>query len=381
MRRLVLCVLLLAPAALAQKWTIQYFYDVDQAQLDLVDLAFPSAQHGVAVGMIYKSTAANQKPKPASLVTSDGGAHWTQVPLSEEPRSLFFLNESLGWMVTEKGIWATEDSGRTWKKISDQQKPNKKIGQAPPLILRLWFLDPQHGFAVGYQKTALETRDGGHTWTAIEEAAKPAANPSFTAYTRIAFAGPKKGLIVGGATPPRRDESTSLPAWMDPQSAATRRQVPTLTLLLQTVDGGTQWISSTAPLFGEVTSFHLAGDEGLTVFGFSDSFEWPSEVYRLDLTTGKSTRAFREKNRRVTDSAIFAGPRAFLAAVEPTGRLTSSPIPGKVRMLTSANLTDWKEMDVDYKAVARSLVLSGPDPDHLWAATDTGMILHLALKP
>jgi hypothetical protein len=35
-------------------------------------------------------------------------------------------------------------------------------------------------------------------------------------------------------------------------------------------------------------------------------------------------------------------------------------------------------MDVDYRAVARSLVLAGPDAGHLWAATDTGMILRLS---
>jgi len=65
--------------------------------------------------------------------------------------------------------------------------------------------------------------------------------------------------------------------------------------------------------------------------------------------------------------------------VEPSGRLNSLPIPGKVRMLrsTSPNLDQWQEVPVDYRAVAGTVVLAGPDPDHLWAATDTGMILHL----
>jgi len=116
------------------------------------------------------------------------------------------------------------------------------------------------------------------------------------------------------------------------------------------------------------------------VFVYDDSFEWPSEVYHLDLSSGKSESVFRQKDRRVTDSAVFAGPRAFLAAVEPPGQLHSTPIPGKVRMLTSANLKDWTEMEVDYKAVARSVVMAGTDADHLWAATDTGMILRLAPK-
>lgn len=79
----------------------------------------------------------------------------------------------------------------------------------------------------------------------------------------------------------------------------------------------------------------------------------------------------------MTDAALFAGPRAFLAAVEPPGKLNVAPIPGKVHILTSSNFTDWAEMKVDYKAAARSVVLAGPDAGHQWAATDTGMILHL----
>ena len=46
-------------------------------------------------------------------------------------------------------------------------------------------------------------------------------------------------------------------------------------------------------------------------------------------------------------------------------------------MLSSGDLVQWKEMDVDYRAVATALMLAGPDRDHLWVATDTGMILHL----
>jgi hypothetical protein len=34
-------------------------------------------------------------------------------------------------------------------------------------------------------------------------------------------------------------------------------------------------------------------------------------------------------------------------------------------------------MPVDYRAVAHSVLLTGPDENHVWAATDTGMILKL----
>jgi hypothetical protein len=377
LRVLSILLALIAPALRAERWKIEYFYDQERSQLQIADLAFPSAQRGVAVGWI-QATNAERKPKASALVTSDGGEHWTLSPLKDEPRSLFFLNDSLGWMVADNGIWVTEEAGRSWRKVSDQKKPNAKIGPTPPggLIRRVWFLDEQHGFGVGYQKTVLETKDGGKTWTPVEEASKPTGHPSFTGYSEIAFAGPL-GLIVGASVPPRRDGG-NYPAWADPERASKQRQRPTLTLVLQTRDSGTNWKSQTAPVFGQVGALSLAGLIGLDVMEFRDNFEVPSEVYLLDLSTGSSTSVYRQKNRHVTDALVFGGgSRGFLAAVEPPGRMSNLPIPGKVKMLSSTDLTEWKEMDVDYRAVAGSLVLAGPDPDHVWAATDTGMILKL----
>ncbi len=368
---------LFSPQLLADRWSIQYFYDENRSRMELVDLAFPSAQRGIAVGRI-RTTNSDRIPKATALVTSDGGVHWTLSPLKEDPRSLFFLNDSLGWMVTDKGIWITEESGRSWRKLSEQKKPNPKLGEAPGgLILRVWFLDEQHGFAVGYQKTVLETHDGGKSWTPVAEAAKPTGNPAFTAYTNIGFNG-AMGLIAGASVPPRRE---MYPRWMDPDRAAQRRQTPSLTLVLESRDSGVTWRSQTAPVFGVVESLRLAGTAGLSVLQFQDTFDWPAEVYLLDLSTGSSSSVFRAKNRLVTDAAVFppdaAGKRGFLAAVEPPGRISTLPIPGKVKMLSSSDLKEWNEMEVDYRAVATNLVLAGPDPGHMWAATDTGMILRL----
>ncbi|HEY4364976.1 MAG TPA: YCF48-related protein [Bryobacteraceae bacterium] len=381
MIRILLSIALLLPTlSAAERWNVQYYYDEDKTQLQLVDLAFPSATRGIAVGWIVENNNPSKKVKPTCLTTSDGGAHWTQEPLKDEPRSIFFLNDSLGWMVTESGLWLTEESGHTWRKIFDQPKPNPKLGPVTPggLLLRVAFLDEKHGFAVGYQKAVLETHDGGRSWTPVAEAAKPVGNPAFTAYTRVAFDG-KLGLIVGAATPPRRDVG-AYPSWMEPERASKAKQQPNLTLVLQTRDSGATWTSSQAPLLGLTIGLRMSGDTGMSIFGFAESFDWPSEATRIDLNTGKSTRAFREKNRRVTDAALFPGPIAVLAAVEPSGRLNNLPIPGKVRMLrsTAPNLEEWQEIPVDYRAVAGTVVLAGPDPDHLWAATDTGMILHLA---
>ena len=37
----------------SRKWTIQYFFDEMKQEMEITDLAFPSAQRGIAVGAIY----------------------------------------------------------------------------------------------------------------------------------------------------------------------------------------------------------------------------------------------------------------------------------------------------------------------------------------
>jgi hypothetical protein len=379
----VLTLLLTAAAApvSAQKpadWTLQYFYDDDKSDLAIADIACPSVARCIAVGTI-QDREGRGKPRFTAVVTSDSGAHWALVPLREQPRSIFFLNDDAGWMLTRDGVWFTEEAGRAWTRISDQIKPNKRLDRAPEggLLLRLWFLDAMHGYAVGLQKSVYETRDGGRTWAPLKDAAAPQSNPAFSYYARISFADERHGMIVGGYAPPRKGSDDELPDWMDPEGALKRREVPTLTLEMETRDGGVTWRTSTAPLIGSIASLKLAAADGLAVFGYADSFAWPSEVFRLDLQNGKSSSVFKQKDRRVTDSAIFRQGPAYVAAVEPPGQMASAPIPGKVKILKSDDLTTWTEMKVDYRAVAGSVVLSGPDARHLWAATDTGMILRL----
>jgi len=112
-----LCVVLLVatgPLA-AQKWRMQYFYDKAKTELHIADLAFPSPTRGVAVGTIEEN---GKRQKSVAVLTSDGGKTWQLTDLPEQPVSLFFLNETLGWMVTAKGgLWETTEAGRNWRKL------------------------------------------------------------------------------------------------------------------------------------------------------------------------------------------------------------------------------------------------------------------------
>jgi hypothetical protein len=347
------------------RWDIQYSFQQNQSSLVISDLKFPSAKRGIAAGYILK----NDKPSPTVLITSDGGAHWTLIPVREEPYSLFFLDESVGWMVAEKGLWQTDEAGRTWK----------KIGSLPKETTHVHFLDRKHGWAIGNKLTALETQDGGLTWHKLSAIDQLKVTPEFTNFNAIAFASPRYGIIAGADVPVRRGE---VPDWMDPEKAQSRRLLPSTLVLLQTLDGGATWSPSSASIFGKVTRISLTpGGDSLGLVEFSSNFEWPSEVYRFHAGGGESTRLYRKSDRFITDILLTQGGTAYMAGTETTAVVQDNPIANKVKIIRTRDNENFEEMQVDYKAHAHRVFLAaapteGLEPE-IWLATDTGTILKL----
>ncbi len=96
-------------------WKIRYQYDRDRVSWGITDLVFPTPQRGVAVGVV--TSARGKDDDGLVLVTRDAGKTWTEVPIKEPPLSVFFLNESTGWIVTPNGLWRTDESGLSWRKV------------------------------------------------------------------------------------------------------------------------------------------------------------------------------------------------------------------------------------------------------------------------
>lgn len=351
------------------KWISKYIYGNSRAAIALTDFRFPSTERGIASGYLTQNkfdllSGDHTKISPVMLVTSDGGENWSTVNVKEVPDSLFFLDDTLGWYVSDRGIWFTAESGRSWRRISDQQD-----------LLRVYFLSRAHGFAIGGNKKVLESFDGGATWKPVAVAAQPKTTREWTTYSSISFDETNTyGIITGFSHPPR---DSSRPSLADPEDQG-GAQVPNESIFLSTKDAGKTWDLQTASLFGEVThtSFSSLGF-GLGLIEFHDRFPWPSEVYKLTLSSGKSDRVFREKDRAITDVLCVPGGDCFLAGTEPPGKIYSSPIPGKVKILRAGDLEHWEELPVDYRAVARRVWLASPGGAVIWAATDTGMILKL----
>lgn len=344
------------------RWEIQYFYDENKSSLTLTDLVFPSAQRGLASGWI---TDKNGKLKPVVLVTSDSGQNWTQVPVDEPGEALHCLDETACWMVTPKALWFSSEAGRNWKRIRKEED-----------LTGTYFLSREKGWIFGAGKKMLVTTDSGKTWSKVPEAEAMKASEERTVFHTMIFFDAKHGVTAARSEPVvhRRD----VPIWMD-SDPEDRKERPTLTMLLETHDGGSTWKETSTSMFGRMTRFTRPGPSGtsLGLIEFDRFFQFPSEVYRYSAGEGRMLRSFRSKDAAITDIAMLPSGLGVIAGFQPQGALARTPVPGRLRMFESTDLQNWKEIPTDYRAVATRVSLTVVDQNQMWIATDTGMILRL----
>ena len=99
------------------------------------------------------------------LFSDDQGGHWTQarVPTRQMLTAVYFVDDQHGWAVGHDAqILASTDGGATWTRQFEDLKR-----EAP--LLDLWFKDASTGFAVGAYGALLETTDGGQHWENVSE--------------------------------------------------------------------------------------------------------------------------------------------------------------------------------------------------------------------
>jgi hypothetical protein len=360
----------LATLGAAQSWKIQYLYDQAGSNFDIRDIACPSAQLCVAAGVI---TDQKDRPQGAVVLTSDGGRHWSRYEVRDQPFSLFFLDEKLGWMVTDHGLWSTADGGRTWNRVMYRKG-----------ILQAYFLDANHGYIAGTASLVDETLDGGKTWTKMPQAgtasagARPGIDPRAVTYDSITFQGPH-GIIIGEIDP-----SVAAPKQLKGSEDTEHQPVKQHVIALETLDGGKKWITGSIPLeagLGRLRISKLGFALVLAVYTDARS-KLASAVFQTPLAKLNPRLIFGQRDRAVTDVGVLDDGGGIVVAVEPPGNSPHVPVPGKLKILESPDLTlgqepMWQEMDVDYRAVAQVAVVAVADANHIWVATDTGAILGL----
>ncbi|WP_339533135.1 WD40/YVTN/BNR-like repeat-containing protein [Pseudomonas mucidolens] len=119
------------------------------------------------------------------LYSDDQGAHWTQakVPTRQLLTAVFFIDDQHGWAVGHDAkILASSDAGATWT-----QQFEDRSREAP--LLDVFFNDADHGFAVGAYGALVETRDAGKTWADVSERLDNEDQYHLNAIARIKDAG------------------------------------------------------------------------------------------------------------------------------------------------------------------------------------------------
>lgn len=327
----------------------------------LRDLAVSDEGMVVAAGVVEAGES-----RPRALISLDG-VSWKTASLPDVPESVCCLEAGILWMAGARGLWKSPDRGASWK-----------LARQTPHLKRVLFTG-KRGFAAGAEKTVLRTEDGGETWTPLAAAAEPPTAASFTTYTWIDFPVPQVGIIAGTSRPPRQGITGPLPAWRDPRANLRRREWPAASITLETRDGGRSWKHSVTSLFGSLTRVRYTRDgRGLALVEFHDAFEWPSEVFSIDLHSGKSGRVFREKDRAITDLLAFRGGPYLLAAIEPPPDPEHSTL-GPLHVLASDDLVHWSEQTLSEEILAGRAWLAGRFLDAAWLATDTGVILRCTI--
>jgi photosystem II stability/assembly factor-like uncharacterized protein len=94
------------------------------------------------------------------LISDDVGTTWRQVevPTRSNLTGVFFLDGEHGWAVGHDAvILRTADGGATWERVHwapEEESP----------LFDVWFADTEQGYAVGAYGSVYVTADGGETW-------------------------------------------------------------------------------------------------------------------------------------------------------------------------------------------------------------------------
>jgi len=119
------------------------------------------------------------------LYSDDEGKTWQQakVPTQQMLTAVYFVDAQHGWAVGHDAlILNSQDGGLTWT----QQYQDLAL-EAP--LLDIWFADQHSGFAVGAYGTLLHTQDGGQHWDTLDDVLDNEEGYHLNAITAVKDAG------------------------------------------------------------------------------------------------------------------------------------------------------------------------------------------------
>lgn len=349
----------------APRFVRRFLYERDKTEADFFHFQFLSDKTGFLCG---NYTVKNEKPKGLLLITRDGGAKWTPQDLEFIPISFFALDDSLLWCVSaNEELWHSTEGGRDWRKVAKKKRARS-----------VRFFDDKIGILLGTEKLMLRTTDSGKTWMPIPEIDLTGGSVERFAFTAAEVWGNKLAVVAGRSGDSMRRLFRSHPDWIEPDVAARTPSLPSMTVVLDSVNAGAKWRTSTVSAFGSVNRIRIGADgTGLILVQFDPAFTYGGELYSfLPLKDGVMAQLFRPMDMILHDAVQVPGKGYYVGCTQRTGKLTL-PIPAKVRVQFSTDGKVFTDIPVDYRAVAESVLMASTPSGEVWLATDEGMLLSL----
>jgi photosystem II stability/assembly factor-like uncharacterized protein len=171
-------------------------------------------------------------------------------------QSVFFVNQSHGWIAGAGPILHTSDGGQTW--VAQNSPP------VTGFYVAIYFVDEMNGWACGNEGKIIHTADGGNTWT---DQPTPYTYPNPILYD-IYFTNADTGWAVGG-------DHGSFPSYTNHR------------VILYTTNGGNSWdfqlnASEETPLtsvsFSSSTDGYAAAEWGGVVHTSNGGNTWVTKT-------------------------------------------------------------------------------------------------------
>lgn len=135
-------------------------------------------------------------------ISADGGHTWSAQAINGLPvhitaatryYDIFFTSEQVGYFMHQNQVYKTTDRGASWQIVLDIKQSHQHY-MASAFFSALYFIDDDHGYAVGEFQKIFRTSDGGATWQTMSWSNDTAP---YISYSDVEFLDTNTGFISG----------------------------------------------------------------------------------------------------------------------------------------------------------------------------------------
>ncbi len=192
------------------EWTI--VQENDPAIRDYMAITFTDGKTGWVAGADVLEDFEN----PGFIGYSfNGGKSWhkSEIKIPAELTGIYFLDADHGWAIGQKGLITNTTNGKDW---------DIQISKVDTTLRSIYFVNKDVGYAVGENQTILSSKNGGRTWKVLDGGIVGNVGDDETSmFNAMQFLDESTGWIAGIRVFPAKKQQK--------------------TIIQKTIDGGQTW--------------------------------------------------------------------------------------------------------------------------------------------